>query len=199
MLNNDQGSLPNIKLVVGLGNPQKNLLLTRHNVGYWYLDKLLEKFDSKLVEDKKLNSFWCKVEYKGDSIYLVKPSLFINDSGKSISSFIKYYKISPENILVIHDDIDLNVGDTRLKFGGGHGGHNGLRDIINHIGKNYWRLRIGVGHPGEKSLVHNYVLNNPSKNDNLEINISINESFENIDILLDGQFDKYTKILHTRE
>lgn len=199
MLNNDQGSLPNIKLVVGLGNPQKNLLLTRHNVGYWYLDKLLEKFDSKLVEDKKLNSFWCKVEYKGESIYLVKPSLFINDSGKSISSFIKYYKILPENILVIHDDIDLNVGDTRLKFGGGHGGHNGLRDIINHIGKNYWRLRIGVGHPGEKSLVHNYVLNNPSKNDNLEINISINESFENIDILLDGQFDKYTKILHTRE
>lgn len=199
MLNNDQGSLPNIKLVVGLGNPQKNLLLTRHNVGYWYLDKLLEKFDSKLVEDKKLNSFWCKVEYKGESIYLVKPSLFINDSGKSISSFIKYYKILPENILVIHDDIDLNVGDTRLKFGGGHGGHNGLRDIINHIGKDYWRLRIGVGHPGEKSLVHNYVLNNPSKNDNLEINISINESFENIDILLDGQFDKYTKILHTRE
>jgi len=199
MLNNDKGSLPNIKLVVGLGNPQKNLLLTRHNVGYWYLDKLLEKFDSKLVEDKKLNSFWCKVEYKGDSIYLVKPSLFINDSGKSISSFIKYYKISPENILVIHDDIDLNVGDTRLKFGGGHGGHNGLRDIINHIGKNYWRLRVGVGHPGEKSLVHNYVLNNPSKNDNLEITISINESFENIDILLDGQFDKYTKILHTRE
>jgi len=199
MLNNDQGSLPNIKLVVGLGNPQKNLLLTRHNVGYWYLDKLLEKFDSKLVEDKKLNSFWCKVEYKGDSIYLVKPSLFINDSGKSISSFIKYYKISPENILVIHDDIDLNVGDTRLKFGGGHGGHNGLRDIINHIGKNYWRLRVGVGHPGEKSLVHNYVLNNPSKNDNLEITISINESFENIDILLDGQFDKYTKILHTRK
>ena len=199
MLNNDQGSLPNIKLVVGLGNPQKNLLLTRHNVGYWYLDKLLEKFDSKLVEDKKLNSFWCKVEYKGDSIYLVKPSLFINDSGKSISSFIKYYKISPENILVIHDDIDLNVGDTRLKFGGGHGGHNGLRDIINHIGKNYWRLRVGVGHPGEKSLVHNYVLNNPSKNDNLEINISINKSFENIDILLDGQFDKYTKILHTRK
>jgi len=199
MLNNDKGSLPNIKLVVGLGNPQKNLLLTRHNVGYWYLDKLLEKFDSKLVEDKKLNSFWCKVEYKGDSIYLVKPSLFINDSGKSISSFIKYYKISPENILVIHDDIDLNVGDTRLKFGGGHGGHNGLRDIINHIGKNYWRLRVGVGHPGEKSLVHNYVLNNPSKNDNLEITISINESFENIDILLDGQFDKYTKILHTRK
>ena len=199
MLNNDQGSLPNIKLVVGLGNPQKNLLLTRHNVGYWYLDKLLEKFDSKLVEDKKLNSFWCKVEYKGDSIYLVKPSLFINDSGKSISSFINYFKISPENILVIHDDIDLNVGDTRLKFGGGHGGHNGLRDIINHIGKNYWRLRVGVGHPGEKSLVHNYVLNNPSKNDNLEITISINESFENIDILLDGQFDKYTKILHTRK
>ena len=199
MLNNDKGSLPNIKLVVGLGNPQKNLLLTRHNVGYWYLDKLLEKFDSKLVEDKKLNSFWCKVEYKGDSIYLVKPSLFINDSGKSISSFIKYYKISPENILVIHDDIDLNVGDTRLKFGGGHGGHNGLRDIINHIGKNYWRLRVGVGHPGEKSLVHNYVLNNPSKKDNLEITISINESFENIDILLDGQFDKYTKILHTRK
>ncbi len=198
MLNNDQASLPNIKLIVGLGNPQKNLLLTRHNVGYWYIDKLLDKFHSKLAEDKKLNSFYCNVEYKGNNIFLAKPSLFINDSGKSILSFIKYYKISPENILVIHDDIDLNVGDVRIKFGGGHGGHNGLRDIINNIGKNYWRLRIGVGHPGEKSLVHNYVLNNPSKKDSLEINISINESFENIDILLDGQFDKYTKILHTR-
>ena len=101
--------------------------------------------------------------------------------------------------MIIHDDIDLDVGAVRLKFGGGHGGHNGLRDIINHLGKNYWRLRIGVGHPGEKSLVHNYVLNNPSKDEELDINIAMNNSFDDIDILLDGEFDKYTKILHTRE
>jgi PTH1 family peptidyl-tRNA hydrolase len=197
MSNNDKGSLPKIKLIVGLGNPQENLLGTRHNAGYWYLDKFLEKFNVTLSEDKKLNSYLSKIDYKGEQIFLMKPTFFINDSGKSISSFIKYYKITPESILVIHDDIDLEVGDIRLKFGGGHGGHNGLRDTISHLGKDYWRLRVGVGHPGEKSLVHNYVLSKPSKKDDLEINISISESFEVIDILLDGEFEKFTKILHT--
>ena len=197
MSNNDKGSLPKIKLIVGLGNPQENLLGTRHNAGYWYLDKFLEKFNVKISEDKKINSYLSKIDYKDEQIFLMKPTFFINDSGKSVSSFIKYYKITPESILVIHDDIDLDVGDIRLKFGGGHGGHNGLRDIISHLGKDYWRLRVGVGHPGEKTLVHNYVLGKPSKKDELEINISISESFEVIDILLDGEFEKFTKILHT--
>ena len=197
MSNNDKGSSPKIKLIVGLGNPQENLLGTRHNAGYWYLDKFLEKFNVTLSEDKKINSYLSKIDYKDEQIFLMKPTFFINDSGKSVSSFIKYYKITPESILVIHDDIDLDVGDIRLKFGGGHGGHNGLRDIISHLGKDYWRLRVGVGHPGEKSLVHNYVLGKPSKKDELEINISISESFEVIDILLDGEFEKFTKILHT--
>lgn len=197
MSNNDKGSLPKIKLIVGLGNPQENLLGTRHNAGYWYLDKFLEKFNVTLSEDKKINSYLSKIDYKDEQIFLMKPTFFINDSGKSVSSFIKYYKITPESILVIHDDIDLDVGDIRLKFGGGHGGHNGLRDIISHLGKDYWRLRVGVGHPGEKSLVHNYVLGKPSKKDELEISISISESFEVIDILLDGEFEKFTKILHT--
>ena len=197
MSNNDKGSLPKIKLIVGLGNPQENLLGTRHNAGYWYLDKFLEKFNVTLSEDKKINSYLSKIDYKDEQIFLMKPTFFINDSGKSVSSFIKYYKITPESILVIHDDIDLDVGDIRLKFGGGHGGHNGLRDISSHLGKDYWRLRVGVGHPGEKSLVHNYVLGKPSKKDELEINISISESFEVIDILLDGEFEKFTKILHT--
>ena len=197
MSNNDKGSLPKIKLIVGLGNPQENLLGTRHNAGYWYLDKFLEKFNVTLSEDKKINSYLSRIDYKDEQIFLMKPTFFINDSGKSVSSFIKYYKIAPESILVIHDDIDLDVGDVRLKFGGGHGGHNGLRDIISHLGKDYWRLRVGVGHPGEKSLVHNYVLGKPSKKDELEINISISESFEVIDILLDGEFEKFTKILHT--
>jgi PTH1 family peptidyl-tRNA hydrolase len=198
MSNNDKGSLPKIKLVVGLGNPQKNLLNTRHNAGYWYLEKFLEKFNVKLNEEKKLNSFLSKIEHNKNQIFLLKPTFFINDSGKSISSFLKYYKIESESILIIHDDIDLEAGDIRLKFGGGHGGHNGLRDIINHIGKDYWRLRIGIGHPGEKSLVHNYVLNNPSKEDDMKINTSINNSFESINILLDGEYEKFTKILHTR-
>ena len=197
MSNNDKGSLPKIKLIVGLGNPQENLLGTRHNAGYWYLDKFLEKFNVTLSEDKKINSYLSKIDYKDEQIFLMKPTFFINDSGKSVSSFIKYYKITPESILVIHDDIDLDVGDIRLKFGGGHGGHNGLKDIISHLGKDYWRLRVGVGHPGEKSLVHNYVLGKPSKKDELEINISISGSFEVIDILLDGEYEKFTKILHT--
>ena len=198
MSNNDKGCLPKIKLIVGLGNPEKNLLKTRHNAGYWYLDKLLDKYNVTLSEDKKLNSSFCKIDHQGDQIFLVKPTFFINDSGKSVSSFLKYYKITPDSMLVIHDDIDLNAGDVKLKFSGGHGGHNGLRDIINHIGKDYWRLRIGVNHPGRKELVHNHVLSNPSKSEELDINISINESFENINILLDGEYEKYTKILHTR-
>lgn len=198
MSNNDKGSLPKIRLIVGLGNPDKNLLKTRHNVGYWYLDKFLEKYNATLSEDKKLNSLFCKIDHEGDQIFLVRPTFFINDSGKSVSSFLKYYKINPDSMLVMHDDIDLNVGEVKLKFGGGHGGHNGLRDIINHIGKDYWRLRIGVSHPGGKELVHNHVLSNPSKAEELEINISMNESFENINILLNGEFEKFTKILHTR-
>ena len=198
MSNNDKGSLPKIKLIVGLGNPQTNLLSTRHNAGYWYLDKFLNKFNVTLSEDKKLNSYFSKIDYADDQIFLVKPTFFINDSGKSVSSFSKYYKIEPESILVIHDDIDLEVGNIRLKFSGGHGGHNGLRDITNHLGKDYWRLRIGVGHPGTKDLVHNYVLNNPSKQDAEEISLSIGESFQLIDILLDGEFEKFTKQLHTR-
>ena len=133
MSNNDKGSLPKIKLIVGLGNPQENLLGTRHNAGYWYLDKFLEKFNVTLSEDKKINSYLSKIDYKDEQIFLMKPTFFINDSGKSVSSFIKYYKITPESILVIHDDIDLEVGDIRLKFGGGHGGHNGVRDIANPI------------------------------------------------------------------
>ena len=198
MSNNDKGSLPKIRLIVGLGNPDKNLLKTRHNVGYWYLDKFLEKYNATLSEDKKLNSLFCKIDHEGDQIFLVRPTFFINDSGKSVSSFLKYYKINPDSMLVMHDDIDLNVGEVKLKFGGGHGGHNGLRDIINHIGKDYWRLRIGVSHPGRKELVHNHVLSSPSKAEELEINISMNESFENINILLNGEFEKFTKILHTR-
>jgi PTH1 family peptidyl-tRNA hydrolase len=198
MSNNDKGSLPKIKLIVGLGNPQTNLLSTRHNAGYWYLDKFLNKFNATLSEDKKLNSYFSKIDYAGDQIFLIKPTFFINDSGKSVSSFSKYYKIEPDSILVIHDDIDLEVGDIRLKFSGGHGGHNGLRDITNHLGKDYWRLRIGVGHPGTKDLVHNYVLNSPSKQDAEEISLSIGESFQLIDILLDGEFEKFTKQLHTR-
>ena len=197
MSNNDKGNSPKIKLIVGLGNPDKNLLKTRHNVGYWYLDKFLEKYNVTLSEEKKLNSLFCKIDHSDQQIFLVKPTFFINDSGKSVSSFMKYYKIAPESVLVIHDDIDLDVGNVKLKLGG-HGGHNGLRDIINHIGKDYWRLRIGVSHPGRKELVHNHVLSNPSKDEELEINISINQSFENINILLDGEYEKYTKILHTR-
>ena len=163
MSNNDKGNSPKIKLIVGLGNPDKNLLKTRHNVGYWYLDKFLEKYNVTLSEEKKLNSLFCKIDLSDQQIFLVKPTFFINDSGKSVSSFMKYYKIAPESVLVIHDDIDLDVGNVKLKLGGGHGGHNGLRDIINHIGKDYWRLRIGVSHPGRKELVHNHVQSNPSK------------------------------------
>lgn len=149
-----------IKLVVGLGNPGEKYQKTRHNAGFWFLD-LLEK---RFVEEKKFQGEYAKVVVAGKPLHLLKPLTFMNASGRSVSACAKFYGIVPEEILVVHDELDLAEGIIRLKFDGGHGGHNGLRDIQSALSsKAFYRLRVGIDRPKSKEDVVNYVLDNPSK------------------------------------
>jgi len=144
-----------IKLFVGLGNPSDNYIATRHNAGFWWLDLIAAHTNSTLSMEAKMFGLVGKLNPNND-IWLLKPTTYMNASGKAVVAVANYYKISPEEILVIHDELDLPAGQVKLKFGGGHGGHNGLRDIHAALGtSNYWRLRVGIGHPGEKNEVIN--------------------------------------------
>ena len=162
-------------VLVGLGNPEAKYKLNRHNVGFMAIDRIVEnyelgpyktKFQSHIVT-KKINA---------TPIIFAKPQTFMNLSGRSIGNILSFYKLKCENVIVIHDDLDLNIGIVKTKIGGGSGGHNGLKSLDSIIGKNYRRLRIGIGHPGDKNLVNNYVLGDFNKNEN----IIINEILKNI-------------------
>ena len=143
---------------VGLGNPSKKHEKQRHNVGFMAVDEIASEYSFGSWREK-MNAHIAEGEISGQKIMLVKPQTFMNRSGISVSQISKFYKISENSIYVFYDDIDLKSGQIKVKIGGGHGGHNGLRDIDQHIGKEYWRIRIGIGRPHEKALVHNWVLN----------------------------------------
>jgi len=180
-----------LQLFVGLGNPDKKLLVTRHNVGFWFLDSLSKKLNRDFVYSKKLDSDVFTNEYNNQEFTMMKPMSYINNSGIPIKKFIKNKNIEPENILVIYDDIDLAVGKIRLKYGGGSGGHNGLNSIVEQLGsKNFWRLRIGIGKPEDKNKTVEYVLGKPSKSDMKIIMDSINLSLDEIDNFFDGEASK---------
>lgn len=188
-----------IKLFVGLGNPGEKYAATRHNAGFWWIDQTAATTNSKLAIDAKFFGFAGKLNPTIDS-WLIKPTTFMNASGKAVAALANYYKISPAEILVIHDELDLPAGGAKIKFGGGHGGHNGLRDIHTALGTaNYWRLRIGIGHPGIKSEVVNFVLKAPTKDEQSAIDDSIVESSKLIDLLLKGEFDGAMLKLHTQK
>lgn len=153
-----------IKLIVGLGNPGSKYEQTRHNAGFWFIDRVAEPFHAPLRSESRFQGEAGKLVVAGQDCWLLKPSTFMNHSGRSVAALANYYRLAPENILVAHDELDLPVGSVRLKKGGGHGGHNGLRDIIAALGANaFWRLRIGIDHPGHRDEVINYVLDRPSK------------------------------------
>ena len=186
-----------LKLLVGLGNPDAHLLKTRHNVGFWFVDqfaetisqqfKLVKKYESEVIEleDKKLN--------------ILKPMNYINNSGIAIQKYIKQSSITVDQILVIYDDLDLKVGQIKLKKGGSSGGHNGLNSIIKECGsKNFWRLRIGIGKPILKEETISYVLGKPSKNDANIIYESFGKILENLDDILDGEFSKIMNLFNQR-
>ena len=178
-----------LRLIVGLGNPDKKLLKTRHNVGFWFLDMLSRRIEKNFIYSKKYDADIFEYEFSSKLFQLMKPMSYINNSGIPIKKFIKNKNINPENILVIYDDLDLTIGKIRLKQGGGSGGHNGLNSIIEQLGsKNFWKLRIGIGKPEDKDRVVEYVLGNPSKNDKDVILDSINICLDEIDNFLLGDY-----------
>jgi peptidyl-tRNA hydrolase, PTH1 family len=186
-----------IKLFVGLGNPGEQYLETRHNVGFWWIDFIGQNHKLSLKNSKKYFGEFSKHNEDGE-VFFLKPSTFMNDSGKSVQALAKFYKIEPEEILVIHDELDIQPGTAKLKLGGGHGGHNGLKSIQTFLGSNnFWRLRIGVGHPGDKSKVIGYVLNKPSKIEMQLIQESIINSYKVFSYIMLGQFEKAMLNLHS--
>jgi peptidyl-tRNA hydrolase, PTH1 family len=188
-----------IKLFVGLGNPGDKYSQTRHNAGFWWVDLVAQQSNSQLALDAKMFGITAKLNPYNDK-WLLKPNTCMNASGKAVAALANYYKVLPEEVLVIHDELDLAVGQMKLKFGGGHGGHNGLRDIHAALGTaNYWRLRVGIGHPGEKSEVVNYVLKAPTKDEQNLIDDSIYESSKVLDLLVKGEFESAMLKLHTKK
>ena len=157
-----------ISLIVGLGNPGKEYAQTRHNAGAWFVERLAEQYGISLKIDPKFYGISGRGTIEGQDVRLLLPTTFMNASGKSVVPFAKFYQVSPETMLIAHDELDMNPGIIRLKTGGGHGGHNGLRDIVPHIGSNFHRLRVGIGHPGSKERVSGHVLGKaPSSEQNL--------------------------------
>jgi len=191
--------LSTIQLIAGLGNPGAKYENTRHNVGFWFVDQLARAKGCTLHHDNKFQGEVGKLTTGDTTLWLVKPMTFMNLSGQSIAAVAKYYKLSVDNVLVVHDELDLQPGTVRLKCGGGHGGHNGLRDIISHFGtKEFYRLRIGIGHPGSSADVSNYVLSSPSLEDRNKLLDAITESMPVLPQIIEGEMQKAMHHLHSR-
>jgi PTH1 family peptidyl-tRNA hydrolase len=155
-----------IKLIVGLGNPGTQYESTRHNAGFWWIDQICAQTASKLNVEAKFWGITGRLNSSTEEAWLLKPSTFMNASGRAVSALANFYKITPDSILVVHDELDLPPGTVKLKMGGGHGGHNGLKDIVKQLGtQDFWRLRLGIGHPGDKNAVVNYVLRDPNRDE----------------------------------
>lgn len=187
-----------IKLFVGLGNPGPEYDATRHNAGFWWVDALARALKVNLAMDKGYHGLVARTTVGGQTVWLLEPQTFMNLSGKSVGALARFFKIAPEEILVIHDELDIVPGEVKLKFGGSHAGHNGLRDIHAQLGTgDYWRLRLGVGHPGVKSEVVNWVLKKPSLDHRIAIDQCIDRSLQALPHLLAGDMDKATMLIHT--
>ena len=189
-----------ITLIVGLGNPGAKYKSTRHNVGAQFVEMLADKFKIQLKTEAKFWGQTGRINVDGKELWLLKPNTFMNESGKSVAAFHSFYKLDTLSILVAHDDLDIPTGVARYKIGGGHGGHNGLRDIISSLGNEsgFKRLRIGIGHPGDSSKVTNYVLNSPLASEKEEILNICKNAIETIPLLIDDQWDKALLNLHTK-
>lgn len=187
-----------IQLLVGLGNPGEEYAHTRHNAGAWWVERLALDLGVKLRSETKFRSKTATINIAGHAGFLIQPSTFMNLSGQPVRAISQFYRIPPESILVVHDELDFPVGTVRLKKGGGHGGHNGLRDIMQQLQTDgFYRLRLGIGHPGHRSQVHDYVLNRPSLHDFSLICEAINQSIAVLPELMSGDAEKAMQKLHT--
>jgi len=186
-----------IKLIIGLGNPGEKYAKTRHNAGFWFIDALANQYSATFKADSKFSGEVAKANIEGQSVWLLKPSTFMNRSGLAAHQISSFYKIPVEQILVAYDELDLPVGSVRLKKSGGHGGHNGLRDLHAQISKDYLRLRFGIGHPGDSKKVADYVLSRAGQNDEIEIVNAIDRVLAVMDKIIVGDNQKAMNILHT--
>lgn len=189
--------MANIKLIVGLGNPGAEYAKTRHNVGAWFVEALAQKKQLQLRFENKFSGMVTTTDIGGDKCHLLIPTTYMNESGTAVAALTKFYKITPSEILVAHDELDFPAGIVRIKEEGGHGGHNGLRDIISHLQtKQFYRLRLGIGHPGHKDKVTPYVLGTPSATDRERINQAITESLFALPDIVNGEINKAMRFLH---
>ena len=188
-----------IRIIAGLGNPEDKYERTLHNAGFWFVDALADKYGGSFRYEKKFDAEYCKINLHGQDVWLVKPQSYMNLSGGPIRGVIDYYRLKVSELLVAHDEIDLPPGTTRLKMGGGHGGHNGLRDIIRHCGAEFVRLRLGVGHPGDRSQVTHYVLKRGSADVERAIEDNIVDAMDVMPLLIEDGLNAATKALHTKE
>lgn len=190
-----------IRLIVGLGNPGPQYEDTRHNAGVWFLNALARQLGTSLQTDKRFFGDLAKVKFQGEDVWLLFPTTYMNRSGQAVGALSKFFKIDPSEILVAHDELDMLPGQLKIKKGGGHAGHNGLRDIQAHIGTNeYWRARIGIGHPRTLNLqqgVADFVLHRPSTEQQQEIDFCVTILLKHMDLILKGQISKATTQIHT--
>ncbi len=187
-----------IRLFVGLGNPGPEYEYTRHNAGFWWLDALARELKVTLTADKSYHGLVARTSIQGQSVWLLAPQTFMNASGKSVAALANFFKIPPQDILVAHDDLDIVPGEAKLKLGGSHAGHNGLRDIHAQLGTDqYWRLRLGIGHPGNRDEVLHWVLKKPVLDHRIAIDQAIDRALKALPQLLSGDTEQATRLIHT--
>lgn len=188
-----------IKMIVGLGNPGSEYEQTRHNAGFWFIDELAWQYKATLKEEKKFFGSVARISISGSDLWLLKPSTFMNRSGQAVAALAQFYKIKPEEILAVHDELDIPCGRIKFKLGGGNGGHNGLKDIQARLGTpDFYRLRLGIDHPGDRNLVVGYVLNKPSPEHRQQIDEAINKSLKAVPMLLAGEWEEAVRFLHSK-
>lgn len=187
-----------IELIVGLGNPGQKYERTRHNAGFWFIEELVRRTGASFKLENKFHGEVCKTRLDGKEVWLLKPLTFMNRSGQSVGALARFYKIPPEHILVAHDELDLPPGTIRLKKGGGHGGHNGLRDTTSQLGsREFMRLRIGIGHPGHSSEVTNYVLSKAPQPEQALMEQAIERALDELPAIIAGDYQKAMNRLHS--
>ncbi|PCJ86691.1 MAG: aminoacyl-tRNA hydrolase [Thiotrichaceae bacterium] len=188
-----------LKVIVGLGNPGSKYTKTRHNAGFWFIEEVARQYSATFRPEKKFHGEVAKASIEGKAVWLLKPGTFMNRSGLATQSLLSFYRLTADQLLVAHDEIDLPPGTAKLKTGGGHGGHNGLRDIISQLdSKEFHRLRIGVGHPGSKDQVVDYVLHTASRDDQILIDRDIDDAVSVLPDLATGALEQAMQKLHSK-
>jgi PTH1 family peptidyl-tRNA hydrolase len=187
-----------LRIIVGLGNPGPEHQVTRHNAGFWFVDLLARRHGAEFRDYRKYSGEAARINISGQDLVLLKPTTYMNRSGLAVRQLCDFYKVAADDVLVAHDELDLPVGTVRLKSGGGHGGHNGLRDIIAHIGETFWRLRLGVGHPGNKTEVIDYVLTRAPRAEEDLIFDGVNLAADCMPLLIEQGAERAMTKLHSR-